>query len=209
MRCYSLGRRRPAPRSAARASVSPFVNTDRRGRGLPALLPPQVLSSPEVPATAIRVPPLGSPLGKARGGGVSPGRPDAGLTSAGSVPRGPEPLRAAATNGPAPRARRPRRRLEVPGGRGGAPDGTPLPTARRFARPLSHSPLAAGRRPFPCLDSPRPSPAPTHNTHRPNIYLRRAAPAQPSLLPGPAPTCPASEPLAGWGRAGAEGQPPL
>lgn len=122
-----------------------------------------------------------------------------GLTSAGSAPRGPCRLRARATNGPAPRARRPRRRLEAPRGRGGTPEGTQPSAARRLSLPLTHSPRAAGRRPFPSLATPLPSPAPAPHTHRLNIYLRRAARAQPNLLPGPAPTCPASEPPSGGG----------
>lgn len=123
-----------------------------------------------------------------------------GLTSAGSAPRGPCRLRARATNGPAPRARRPRRRLEAPQGRGGTPEGTQPSAARRLSLPLTHSPRAAGRRPFPSLATPLPSPAPAPHTHRLNIYLRRAARAQPNLLPGPAPTCPASEPPSRGGR---------
>lgn len=138
--------------------------------------------------------------------GEAPGVRKPGLTSAGSTPRGPGRLRARATNGPAPRARRPRRRrLEASGGRAGTPEGTQAPAARRLNRPFSHSPRAAGRRPFPSSASPRPGSAPAPHTHRLNIYLRRAAPAQPNLLPGPAPTCPASEPPRGVRASGGEG----
>lgn len=126
-----------------------------------------------------------------------------GLTSAGSAPHGPDPLGTATTNGWAARARRPQRRLEAPGGRGGALEGTQQPTARQCGHPITHSPRAAGRRPVPCLASPGRGPAPSPHTHRPRIYLRRAPPRSRTCYLGPPP--PAPPPSGPRGRAGMGG----
>lgn len=149
----------------------------QKGREIPALLPHQVLSSREVPEAVTTLPRLSSPFRKAWGGGEAPGVGKPRLTSAGSAPRGPGRLRAGAGNGSATRARRPRRQLEAPRGRRGAPEapGHP-PVARPLSRSVTHSPPGARRRPFPSLSSPLPRLALPSHTHRPSIYLRRESP---------------------------------
>lgn len=178
------------------------------GRGIPALLPLQVLSSPGVPAGRPGVHHWGALWGRpgVGVGGGSTWQREAWLTSAGSVSRRLDRLRAGPANGLEPGARWSGPRPEASRAPGGAREGPWLPTARLFTRPLAHSPRTAGRRPFPRLVRPRPGRARAPSTHRPSIYLGRPAPAQPNLLPGPAPTCPASEALEGAVESGGGGR---